>query len=204
MLVYNLLNRLLIGMANCIICHLGIIEGLDKFEICPNGHPTHFDCLKEWLVHSNCCPLCSENYPESLISKFRGFLEKKEKEEHEYLENVLKKDTVKKMEIVADQVAFLKFIETIDQLIEIEEYEYALSRLDMHNEYTITDPKGQQILFLKGKINYLRGRFDLAINFLFKLVKEKYDYPEGFLLLGKAYEALGLKDKAKWAFERVK
>jgi len=157
-------------MANCIICHLGIIEGLDKFEICPNGHPTHFDCLKEWLVHSIRCPLCSENYPESLISKFRGFLEKKEKEEHEYLENVLKKDTVKKMEIVADQVAFLKFIETIDQLIEIEEYEYALSRLDMHNEYTITDPKGQQILFLKGKINYLQGRFDLAINFLFKLV----------------------------------
>jgi hypothetical protein len=35
-------------------------------------------------------------------------------------------------------------------------------------------------------------------------VKEKYDYPEGFLYLGKAYEALGLDDKAKWAYERVK
>jgi len=50
----------------------------------------------------------------------------------------------------------------------------------------------------------MRGRYDLAINQLFKLIKEKYDYPEGFLYLGKAYEALGLEDKAKWAYERVK
>ncbi|MFW9929163.1 MAG: tetratricopeptide repeat protein, partial [Candidatus Thorarchaeota archaeon] len=98
----------------------------------------------------------------------------------------------------------LKFLETIDELIRIEEYEYALSRLDMYDDYPLTDPKGQQILFLKGKINYLQGKFDLAINFLFKLVKAKYDFPEGFLLLGKSYEALGLKDKAQWAFERVK
>jgi tetratricopeptide (TPR) repeat protein len=191
-------------MANCIICHLGIIEGLDKFEICPNGHPAHYDCLKEWLIHSTSCPLCQEDYPKSVSNKFKGYIEEKKKEKRERNQNVLMENTIKKMEIVAKQVAFLKFIEAIERLIEIEEYDYALSRLDMHDDFPISDPKGQQVLFLKGKINYLRGRFDLAINFLFKLVKEKFDFPEGFFLLGKAYEALGLTDKAKWAFDRVK
>jgi predicted Zn-dependent protease len=69
---------------------------------------------------------------------------------------------------------------------------------------TQSSEKSRRILFLKGKINYLKGRYDLAINQLFKLVKDKYDYPEGFFYLGKAYEALGLVDKAKWAYERVK
>jgi hypothetical protein len=43
----------------------------------------------------------------------------------------------------------------------------------------------------------------MAIGHLFKLVKEKYDYPEAFLYLGKSYQELGLEDKAKWAFDRV-
>lgn len=191
-------------MANCIICHLGIIDGLDKYELCPNGHPVHSECLKEWLVHSSTCPLCQENYLDSVIIKFKEFLDERKREEDKILEAELQEESIKKMEIVANQVAFLKFVETVEKLIEIEEYDYALSRLEMHNQYPITNPKGQQILFLKGKINYLRGRFDLAINFLFKLVKSKFDFPDGFLLLGKSYEALGLKDKAQWAFERVK
>jgi len=191
-------------MVNCIICHLGIIDGLDKYEMCPNGHLVHSECLKEWLIHSSTCPLCQEKYADSVMTKFENYLEEREKEQSRILETELQQVSVKKMEVVANQVAFLKFIETIEELIEIEEYEYALSRLEMHDEYPISDPKGQQILFLKGKINYLRERFDLAINFLFKLVKTKFDFPDGFLLLGKSYEALGLKDKAQWAFERVK
>jgi tetratricopeptide (TPR) repeat protein len=191
-------------MANCIICHLGIIEDLDKYEKCPNGHIVHSECLKEWLIHSTNCPLCREKYADSIISKFENFLNEKEAEQKNIIERELQEGIIKKMEVVAKQVAFLKFLETIDDLIRIEEYEYALSRLDMHDEYPLTNPKGQQILFLKGKINYLKGRFDLAINYLFKLVKTKFDFPEGFLLLGKSYEALGLDDKAQWAFERVK
>jgi len=191
-------------MANCIICHLGIIKDLDKYEACPNGHLVHYECLKEWLVHSLTCPLCQEKYADSVITKFKSFLEEREKEHNEIRKNELEQESIKQMEIVANQVAFLKFLETIENLIEIEEYEYALSRLEMHDEYPITNPKGQQILFLKGKINFLRGRFDLTVNFLFKLVKTKFDFPDAFLLLGKSYEALGLKDKAQWAFERVK
>ncbi|MEJ2295933.1 MAG: hypothetical protein P8Y23_14345, partial [Candidatus Lokiarchaeota archaeon] len=150
------------------------------------------------------CPLCREKYADSVISKFENFLKEREADQKSIIEKELNEGVIKKMEVVTNQVAFLKFLETIDELIRIEEYEYALSRLDMHDDYPLTDPKGQQILFLKGKINYLQGRFDLAINFLFKLVKTKYDFPEGFLLLGKSYEELGLKDKAQWAFERVK
>ena len=44
----------------------------------------------------------------------------------------------------------------------------------------------------------------MAIGHLFKLVKEEYNFPEAFLYLGKAYEKLGLTEKAKWAFERAK
>ena len=139
-----------------------------------------------------------------MITKFENFLAEREKEHNEILKKELEQESIRKMEVVANQVAFLKFVETIEELIEIEEYEYALSRLELHNEYPITNPKGQQILFLKGKINFLRGRFDLTVNFLFKLVKTKFDFPDAFLLLGKSYEALGLKDKAQWAFERVK
>ena len=58
-------------------------------------------------------------------------------------------------------------------------------------------------MFLKGKMNFLRGRYDMAINHLFKLVKEKFDYPDAFLFLGKAYKEIGLDDKAQWAFDRV-
>ncbi len=84
-----------------------------------------------------------------------------------------------------------------------KEYEYALSRLDLHDNDATSNQKSQTLMFLKGKINYLRGRYDMSINLLTKLVKDKYDYPEGFLYLGKSYEALGLKDQAKWAYDRV-
>ncbi|TFF90664.1 MAG: E3 ubiquitin-protein ligase, partial [Promethearchaeota archaeon] len=149
-------------MANCIICHLGIIDGLDEFELCPNGHPVHSECLKEWLIHSSTCPLCQEKYPESIIAKFESFLEERKETQKNLYENELKRESTKKIEVVADQVAFLKFVEVIEELIRIEEFEYALSRLEMYDDFPITNPKGQQILFLKGKINYLQGRYDLA------------------------------------------
>ena len=100
-------------------------------------------------------------------------------------------------------MTFQKFIESINILINEQEYDYALSRLELQEEANLSNEIEQNILFLKGKINYLRGRYDLTINQLFKLVKENYNYPDGFFYLGKAYEAIGLGDKAKWAYERV-
>ncbi len=191
--------------SSCIICHLGISnEGADSSHNCPNGHPAHTDCLKEWLLHSPNCPLCREPYSDGVLDKFKDFIKLRENEKLATLNNELKTEELKKMEKIALKMSFLKFIESINILITEQEYDYALSRLDLHTNGSNSTQKGQDILFLKGKINYMRGRYDLAINQLFKLVKEKYDHPEGFLFLGKAYEALGLDGKAKWAYERVK
>ncbi len=190
-------------MATCIICHLDIIEGVDSFQECPNGHPTHTDCLKEWLLHASNCPLCREPYSIHVIEGFKDFIQQREHEKHEALESELKQEKVKQMGKIAEKIIFLKFVESIEVLVDAKEYEYALSRLDLHDNDTTSNQKNQNLLFLKGKINYLRGRYDMAISLLTKLVKEKYDYPEGFLFLGKSYEALGLKDQAKWAFDRV-
>ena len=191
-------------MVSCIICHMGIIEGVDSSHNCPNEHPAHSDCLKEWIVFSSNCPLCSEPYSSEVLDKFNDFIKLRGDEKQSLLDNELKVEELKKMEVVASKMSFLKFVESIEILINEQEYDYALSRLDLHNNGSNSIQKGQDILFLKGKINYMRGRYDLAINQLFKLVKEKYDHPEGFLFLGKAYEALGLDGKAKWAYERVK
>ena len=191
-------------MTTCIICHLGIIEGVDFFQDCPNGHLAHNDCLKEWLLHSSNCPLCREPYPDHIIAQFKEFIDQKQTEKQASIKNEIKQEELKKMEQVASKITFMKFLESIEILIKEREFEYALSRIELHNNGGISIQKEHDFLFLKGKINYIRGRYDLAINQLFKLVKEKYDYPEGFLYLGKAYEALGLDDKAKWAYERVK
>ncbi len=188
-------------MVSCIICHLSI--GVDSAHDCPNGHPTHTDCLKEWLLHSPNCPLCSEPYSSEVLNKFKDFIKLREDEKLKTLDNELKEEERKKMEVVASKMTFLKFIESIDILVNEQEYDYALSRLELHEDANFLNKKDLDVLFLKGKINYMRGRYDLAINQLFKLVKEKYNYPDGFLILGKAYEALGLDDKAKWAYERV-
>ena len=190
-------------MGTCIICHLSIIEGVDSSHDCPNGHPAHNDCLQEWLLHSSNCPLCRKPYSSVVLDKFKDFIKNREDEKLAMLDNELKIVELKKMEEVASKMTFLKFIETINILINEQEYDYALSRLELHEDSNISNRNEHNTLFLKGKINYMRGRYDLAISQLFKLVKEKYNYPNGFLYLGKAYEALGLDDKAKWAYERV-
>lgn len=183
---------------------MGIIEGVDKEQTCPNGHQVHHDCLKDWLIHSQNCPLCNETYSSSILVQFKNYIQQKEDEKLFALQNAMRLEELEKLKKLAEKMAFLKFEESINILIKEKEYDYALSRLDFHDNENQSPERSLKILFLKGKINYMRGRFDLAINQLFKLVKEKYDYPEGFLYLGKAYEALGLKDKAKWAYERVK
>jgi tetratricopeptide (TPR) repeat protein len=135
---------------------------------------------------------------------FEEYMEYKEREKQEALEDKQKEEAAEKMKQVANNIVFLKYIDSIEKLINDENYTVALDLLmESYNE-NATDDKDLKILFLLGKLNYLRGRYDLAINFLFKLVKVKFDYPDGFFFLGRAYEALGMKDKADWAYKRVK
>jgi len=194
-------------MPSCIICHMMIYESIDSYYKCPNGHPIHEDCLKEWLINSSNCPLCREPYSQKLIDEFKDYLKQKEREKEEAVEKEIEEDAIQKMKIIADKMIFLKFIEAIEYLIEEEEYDAGLNRLNATYDNKANDYKSHQILFLLGKTNYITGRYDLAINYLFKLVKSGkagYDFPDAFLYLGKSYQELGLEDKAKWAFDRVK
>ena len=193
-----------VHIPQCIICHMEISIGNETYEQCSNSHPIHEDCLKEWLVHSKSCPLCSDPYPPALINKYGNFLAQKEKEKQEEFNQQVREQTEKRVGKIVEKIAFLKKIEIVDNLIEKEQYDNAIERLEALNEEDLTNFKGQTITFLKGKVNYLKGRYDLAISFLFKLVKQKYDFPNAFLYLGKSYQELGLIDKAKWAFDRAK
>lgn len=191
-------------MPSCIVCHLEVDEVNHSYFECDNGHPVHFHCLADWLLHSKNCPLCSDPYPESVLAKFKDFLNEKDKEKQDAKDKELLEESKKKMVEVTNKIIFLKYIETIESLIEDKQYNKAIDLLmDSYDDRT-SDEKNLKALFLLGTTNYLRGRYDLAINFLFKLVKLKFDYPDGFLFLGKSYEALGMKDKAEWAYQRIK
>ncbi len=190
-------------MPSCIICHLNINENTDSFKSCKNLHLVHKTCLAEWLLHSQNCPLCSEPYPQSLIDQFKDYKDKKEEEKQAALNKKLQKESRKKMQQVADKILNLKLVESIEHLIKVEKFDEAIEKLlDIYNENS-TDERDLNILYLLGKANYLKGRYDMAINFFFKLVKIRYNYPDGFLYLGKSYEKLGLKDKAQWAYDRI-
>lgn len=191
-------------MPSCIICHMSIDETDEVWE-CPNAHPSHEACLIEWLTHAKTCPLCQEPYPSELIASLQGFLDAREKQKEDAYQQELLKESTEKIDKIAEKMVFLKRMEFIESLLDKKEYDASLERLEaMDDDGKLIDYRSQYLLFLRGKINYLRGRFDLAINQLFRLVKANFDFPDGFLYLGKSYEHLGLTDKAKWAYERVK
>ncbi|MHA2182465.1 MAG: RING finger domain-containing protein [Promethearchaeota archaeon] len=191
-------------MPSCIVCHLDIEENPEALLKCPNEHPIHKSCLAEWLLHSQNCPLCSDPYLPNVINQFEDHLEQKEQERQAAIDAEKKKEDLMKMEELTNNIIFLKVIEEIELLIEDKQYEEAIDKLLEFYEEGSFNARDQKVLFLLGKANFLKGRFDLTINFLFKLVKQNFDYPDGFFYLGKAYEKLGLHDKAKWAFDRAK
>ena len=190
-------------MPSCIICHLEIETHPDSLFKCANDHPVHKNCLAEWLLRSLNCPLCTDPYPPVVISQFEDHFVQKEKEKQAAIDAEKKKEDLRNIEKLTNNILFLKVIEKIELLIEEKQFEEAIEKLLELYEEGSFDPNNLNVLFLLGKANFLKGRFDLTINFLFKLVKFKYDYPDGFLYLGKAYKELGLDDKAKWAFDRV-
>ncbi|MFX1276755.1 MAG: RING finger domain-containing protein [Promethearchaeota archaeon] len=188
----------------CLICHKDINElNIEERVDCPNHHSVHTDCLKEWFSHSKSCPLCSEPYSQLIINKYKSYFQQKEKEEQEFLEKEKKEQEIITIKKIAEKIEFKKYIEIIEKNFTENKIGEALDKIEALTSKFGNNQKFD-IMFLKGKANYLRGRYDMAINFLFKLVKEQFDFPEAFLYLGKSYEALGLEDKAKWAYDRVK
>jgi len=190
-------------MPTCIICHENIeIEESSSIKsyTCPNGHQVHRKCLEDWLVHSQVCPLCAEKYDSNTISEFTEYFDKiKEQKEQEKqikadieLENVISN--------IADDIILLEKLELPRKLIKQKEFKKALEKL-----FALIDDNSQNmdVLFLIGKTFYLDKQYALAVNHLMKLIKKDFKYPQGFYYLGKTYQALGLNDKAKWAFDRV-
>ncbi|MFW9894705.1 MAG: RING finger domain-containing protein [Candidatus Thorarchaeota archaeon] len=190
-------------MPTCIICHLEIEDNSDALFKCTNGHPVHKECLAEWILHSQNCPLCTEPYSQNVIKQFQDHIKQKELEKQAVIDAEKREEDLRKVEELTNKIVFLKVIEKIEKEIENQQYDEAIDKLLELYEEDSFDTNSQKVLFLLGKVNFLKGRFDLTINFLFKLVKQNFEYPEGFLYLGKAYEKLGLHDKAKWAFDRV-
>ncbi|MBD3214263.1 MAG: hypothetical protein GF311_16755 [Candidatus Lokiarchaeota archaeon] len=186
---------------SCIICHLPIDENSEKYDECPNGHAAHTSCLREWLTHSLKCPLCNTKYDDTIIQKFQVYIEKKEQEKRETLKLQMEEENKKKIKEICKNMVFLKTIEVVEKLTKQKEYKKALEMLD---GFANDEDKKHDIMFLRGKINFLRGRYDMAINHLFKLVKQDFEFPDAWLYLGRSYQALGLEDKARWAFERSK
>lgn len=186
---------------SCIICHLPIEEDSDEYDECPNGHAAHISCLREWLTHSFNCPLCNIKYDEEIIQKHQSYLDKKEKEKKEALILQMEEENKRKIKRIGEKIIFLKGMEMIEKFVKQKNYKKALELVDDMED---SDNKKHDIMFLRGKINFLRGRYDIAINHLFKLVKQDFEFPQAWLYLGRSYQALGLEDKAKWAFERAK
>ena len=191
-------------MPSCIICHTEIDKSIEKAYECPLDHPAHETCLSEWILHSETCPLCNKKYDSYIIGRCKAYLAKMEEKKEGTLEERLLKQKKSKIEKIAKKILFHKRVSAVEDLIETQEYEGALDILFDLEGAELFKEKTQFLLFLKGKVFFLKGRYDMAIGHLFKLVKEEFDFPEAFLYLGKSYEKLGLTEKAKWAFERSK
>ncbi len=190
-------------MPSCVVCHLMVDESSDSHFQCNNEHSLHKTCLAEWILRSDTCPVCSDPYDQKILDQFKDYKEQKEKEKQEALNKELEKETLKKMESAVKKTVFLKFIESIEVLLKEEKYVEAIDILFDEYKENDSSEKNLNVMLLLGKANFLKGRYDLTITFLFKLVKIRFDFPDAFLYLGKAYEKLKLHDKAKWAFDRV-
>lgn len=191
-------------MPSCIICHMDINESVEKTYNCPNQHPVHDTCLAEWLLHSPKCPLCNRDYDSYLIAKSKDFIEQKAKEKNLSVEEQMRMQKRTKIEKIAEKMVFLKQVDAIENLIEQKEYDKALEELNVFEGQNLSKDKRYTVSFLKGKTFYFKGRYDMAISHLLKVIKENYEFPEVFLYLGKSYEKLGLTEKAKWAFDSVR
>ena len=186
-------------MPLCIICHEEIESDHTSYS-CPNGHPAHDYCLKDWMLNSQNCPLCTEKYSAEVLSTFSGFLKSVQAKEEEEKLKKIEEELIASITKAAAEIFELQQLEKIHELHDLKEFEKALQYL-----FTMIDNNNENnhVLFLIGKTFFLKEQFDLAINYFMKLVKKDYYYPEAFLYMGKSYEALGLEDKAKWAYERV-
>ena len=103
-------------MPLCIICHLDIDPSYDVLTQCPNEHPVHEVCLKEWLKHSKTCPVCSEAYEATLLDTYKGYLQQQQKDKQDAIQQKQLQKTIEIVDRIARKMAFLKQLEVINTL----------------------------------------------------------------------------------------
>lgn len=196
---------------SCNICHMminldlkGEIDGLNEnknYVKCTSGHVVHIEpCLANWILSSDKCPVCNNEYNQSILSKFETLIQEyKEREQRKIQEKQMASKTSTNQTDERAQ-AIQEKLQRAQKLIDEERYVPSLNILFdiLDND----DPKSDNAFFLIGKAHFYLGRFDLAVSNLMRLVKIKFDYPLAFYYLGKSFENLGLAEKAKWAYER--
>ena len=137
-------------MPSCLICHMDISEGVEKSYNCPNKHPVHGSCLAEWLLHSPKCPLCNIDYDSYVMAQSKAYLEQKAKERDLSLEDQLISQRIAKIEKIAEKMVFLKQVDAITDLLEKQEYDKALEKLNIFESQDLTKYNRHIILLLKG------------------------------------------------------
>jgi len=201
----------------CVICYSPIIIGqfgqgsvIERDYVgCPSGHIVHRNCLKQWILKNKTCPVCHSPYDLNVINIFNSYIEQMKKDQQDA--------EAKKQMLVEQQSQLKKDFPRIDP--EIEDKFTRSERLFKEGNNTAAmnilwdiidtnspnpkDPAHLRALLELSKIYSTQGQHALAVTQLMKIVKADFKYPLGFYFLGINYEALGLPDKAKWAYERA-
>lgn len=205
------------GQVSCYICHMKIYTDRNgeincmnenfNYAVCENGHAVHSEpCLKNWLFHSKNCPVCHAQYTNEILTKFQSIIESEKKiAEEKRIAQLLIEQKAKELENMNKIEAEKEIKDKIDRANKlIDEHKYGPALNILFDILDNNDANNLDAKFLIGKTQYLSEKYDLAISNFMKLVKINYDYPLGFYYLGKSFEQIGSRDKAKWAFERAR
>ncbi len=202
--------------SSCIICHKPIefdtaeVETdpilTDRFIGCPNKHLAHIDCIKDWMLTSMSCPVCSELFHIKIVNFFADYKAKVEEEKRQI--ELQKMEEEKRQKELAERwdPEFEKCFGEALNLEESQDYTNAIKKLwNLHDKYA-PNPKmnGHKDLLLElGRCYLLNKQYALANNQLMKLIKIDFNFPLAFYYLGLSYEYMNMKEKAIWAYERA-
>lgn len=200
----------------CVICHspidltnFGRGDIIKNYVGCPNGHLIHYECLKKWINTSQNCPVCHEKYEMLVINIFREYLDQIERDRNaaEERKRIFKeKETLEASKTYSIDPEFEKKISHVTSLFTQGSYSEALNLLwDMHDsvKYSQNDPCYLLLLFNISMVYYSLKKPAQSIQQLMKLIRIDFKYPLAFYYLGLNYQEIGLKTKAKWAFDRA-
>jgi tetratricopeptide (TPR) repeat protein len=202
--------------SSCIICYEAIEYDeseissnpiiSNKAVVCPNNHFAHVECIKDWMLESMSCPVCSELFDIRIVNFFSEY---KATVEEQKKQNEALRIEEEKRRIEAAKRWDPEMEKEFANVLALEEqnnFAEAVKVLwDIHDKYA-PNPKHKghkDILLELGRCYLLNKQYSLANNQLMKLIKLDFNFPLGFYYLGITYEMMKMGDKAIWAYERA-